>query len=311
MRSSWRDAFYQSRGARRGLLLLLLLLLTGGVGWWWRDAGPDPVRPVSEADRERYEAFCRSLREDSARRKPSPQAPYAVPEQVFETFYFDPNTADSTELLRLGLRPWQVRNLYKYRARGGRYHRPEDFARLYGMTGELYERLRPYIRIAERYRYLSDVRPTDTSRIDTMPPARPTKFRPGVRLDINVADTADLQRIPGVGPALARRIVRYRDRLGGFARVEQLDEIEGLPTGVSKWFFVHRRPARRLNLNRLSLDALMKHPYLTFYQSRIIVEHRRKYGPLQSLDDLALYDEFGPADMARLRPYVCFERAEE
>jgi DNA uptake protein ComE-like DNA-binding protein len=64
-----------------------------------------------------------------------------------ELFYFDPNTADSTQLLRLGLRPWQVRNIYKYRAKGGRYRQKEDFAMLYGLTLEQYRRLEPYIRI--------------------------------------------------------------------------------------------------------------------------------------------------------------------
>ncbi len=78
---------------------------------------------------------------------------YAVPVQEPETFPFDPNTADSTTLLRLGLAPWQVRSIYRYRARGGRYHRPSDFKRLPGMTPELWDRLSAYVRIGERFRY--------------------------------------------------------------------------------------------------------------------------------------------------------------
>lgn len=68
-----------------------------------------------------------------------------------ECFYFDPNTADSTQLLRLGLQPWQVRNIYRYRAKGGVYRKKEDFARLYGLTVKDYRRLEPYIRISEDY----------------------------------------------------------------------------------------------------------------------------------------------------------------
>ena len=79
-------------------------------------------------------------------------APYAVtPLRQPESFPFDPNTADSTQLLRLGLQPWQVRNIYKYRARGGVYRKKEDFARLYGLTVKDYRRLEPYIRISEDY----------------------------------------------------------------------------------------------------------------------------------------------------------------
>ena len=74
---------------------------------------------------------------------------YRVEEKQGELFSFDPNTADSTQLLRLGLRPWQVRNIYKYRAAGGRYRKPTDFARLYGLTLKQYQRLEPYIRIEQ------------------------------------------------------------------------------------------------------------------------------------------------------------------
>lgn len=61
---------------------------------------------------------------------------------------FDPNTADSTQLLRIGLQPWQVRAVYKYRAKGGVFRTPHDFGRLYGMTRKQYEELEPYICIA-------------------------------------------------------------------------------------------------------------------------------------------------------------------
>lgn len=64
---------------------------------------------------------------------------------------FDPNTADSTQLLRIGLQPWQVRAVYKYRAKGGVFRTPHDFGRLYGMTRKQYEELEPYICIGDDY----------------------------------------------------------------------------------------------------------------------------------------------------------------
>ena len=74
-----------------------------------------------------------------------------------ERFVFDPNTADSTQLLRLGLQPWQVQNIYRYRARGGVYRKPTDFARLYGLTAKQYRELEPYIRISDDYRPAAEV----------------------------------------------------------------------------------------------------------------------------------------------------------
>ena len=76
---------------------------------------------------------------------------YDVETLPHELFPFDPNTADSTALLRLGLQPWQVRAIYKYRARGGVYRQPSDFARLYGLTQQRYRQLKPYIRIGQDY----------------------------------------------------------------------------------------------------------------------------------------------------------------
>lgn len=306
MKPVWRRVLYWSRADRRGCLGLLFPLVIF-VGCWFflfREEVSVPEE-MEDADRERYEAFLSSLQADSLYCSGRQREPYAVTESRPETFVFDPNQADSTELLRLGLRPWQVRNIYKYRARGGRYHRPEDFARVYGMTGELFARLRPYIRIADTYKYLRDTPAFDTLQVDTS--VYPVKHTAGVRLELNSADTAELQRIPGIGRVRAAQIVRYRNRLGGFARLEQLGEIEGLPEGLEKWFFIHRKPVAGLKLNRLSVEALRRHPYLNFYQSKVIVEHRRKFGPLTSLEDLSMYDEFTDADTLRLRPYVCWE----
>ena len=85
---------------------------------------------------------------------PEKRYTYAVETESVETFPFDPNTADSAQLLRLGLAPWQVQAIYRYRAKHGRYHTPEDFQRVPGMTLELWERLGPMVRIDARYQYL-------------------------------------------------------------------------------------------------------------------------------------------------------------
>ena len=80
---------------------------------------------------------------------------YAVEEREVETFPFDPNTADSTTLLRLGFSPSMVRGIYRYRAKGGRYHEPADVSYVPGMTNELWDRVSPYIRIDRKYQYVA------------------------------------------------------------------------------------------------------------------------------------------------------------
>lgn len=153
---------------------------------------------------------------------------YYVPEKQGELFPFDPNTADSTQFLRLGLRPWQVRNIYKYRAAGGRYRKPTDFARLYGLTLKQYKRLEPYICI-EKEVMAADVYGNIREEYPRHHYDYPVKLRKGEHININTADTAQLMTVPGIGPYYARQIVRKRARLGGFASPKQLLEIEGFP----------------------------------------------------------------------------------
>ena len=311
MGRGWRDFFYFSKADRRVLLLLAGVLLGVALSalFFWR-FGEQEVVGSHEWNGEnaaKYAAFMDSLQADSPRGCSS--GSFRQPEErVVETFSFDPNTADSTMLLRLGLSPWQVRNIYKYRARGGRYHRPEDFAGLYGLTKGDYDRLRPYIRIADEFRLVSDLYPHGMPKRDSLAVRpRQEKLAAGMQVDLNAADTSMLKKVPGIGSYRARQIVNYRERLGGFVAVEQLAEVEGLPDTLRHWFTVAPAATQQLYVNRMSVNELRRHPYLDFYQSRVIVEHRRKFGPIKKLQTLSLYEEFSPSDLERLQPYVNFD----
>ncbi|MCI6618540.1 MAG: helix-hairpin-helix domain-containing protein [Prevotella sp.] len=236
----------------------------------------------------------------------SAQEPYGLPSaQQAERFPFDPNTADSTQLLRLGLRPWQVRNIYKYRARGGVYRQPSDFARLYGLTRKQYRELEPLIRIGDDYLPAASLVSERTATVrDTL--RYTAKIGPTEHVDLNLADTMLLKRVPGIGSYFARSIIRYRDRLGGFNSVEQLREIEDFPIAALPYFTLSNVQLRKLDLNRLTLNQLRQHPYINFYMARDIIDYRRLKGPLRSLNDLRLLRDFPPDVIRRLEPYVTF-----
>lgn len=224
-----------------------------------------------------------------------------------ELFPFDPNTADSTQLLRLGLAPWQVRNIYKYRAAGGIYRQPRDFARLYGLTAGQYRRLEPYIRISDDYRPAAEAYPAEPRPAYVRDTTRyPLKLKPGQHVALNTADTALLKRVPGIGSGFARAIVRYRERLGGFYSTAQLMEIGNFPQSALPYFTADPSLCHKLNVNRLTLSQLRRHPYIGFYQAKTIIDHRRLHGPLRSLDDLRLYKDFPPETIERLRHYIEF-----
>jgi DNA uptake protein ComE-like DNA-binding protein len=237
---------------------------------------------------------------------------YASSPKKVERFAFDPNTADSTQLLRLGLQPWQVRNIYNYRAAGGIYRQPIDFAKLYGLTVKQYRELEPYIRIS------SDYLPASTlvkERASYSPKAtkdtvvvyqRPTKIKATEHIVLNTADSTALTTIPGIGPYYARRIIQYGNRLGGYVSVEQLDEIDDFPTEAKQYLVINNPAPKKLNINQLSLNELRRHPYINFYMAKAITDYRRLHGTITSLNELRLIKDFTPEVIKRLTPYVAY-----
>ena len=232
---------------------------------------------------------------------------YNVEEQKAERFAFDPNTADSTQMLRLGLRPFIVRNIYKYRAKGGRFRKPEDFARMYGLGKEEYKSLAPYIKISSDYQPASSlISETEKSSTPKDSLRYPVKLSVGEHIALNTADTTTLKQVPGIGSGYARAIVNYRNRLGGYVDVNQLLDIKGIPPEALQYIVLGNSDVKKLDVNHLSLNQLKQHPYLNFYQARALVESRRLHGPLRSAADLRLISDFTEADIKRLIPYLQF-----
>lgn len=234
--------------------------------------------------------------------------PYAVPTGERSLVCFDPNTADSTLLLGLGLQPFQVRAIYRYRAKGGVFRRPDDLARLYGLTAGQFRRLRPYIRISADYLPAAEVYAREsevhTRSADTL--CYPVKLRNSERIELNAADSALLVRVPGIGGYYARRIADYRRRLGGYAHAEQLLEIDDFPPSAIPFFTVDARQIKPLDVNKLTLSQLKRHPYINYLQARAICDYRRLRGTLTSINQLRLLPDFSPSDIERLRPYLSF-----
>ena len=117
----------------------------------------------------------------------------------------------------------------------------------------------------------------------------------------------ELKKIPGIGSSIARMIVNYRERLGGFFRIEQLQEIHLKAEKLRPWFSIDTHQTRRINVNKAGMERMMHHPYINYYQARVIVEHRKKKGRLKSLKQLSLYEEFTSADLERIEPYICYD----
>lgn len=303
----WKDFFYYSKSERRAVfalsflivcLLVAILLAPEKETVIVEEPLAENVR--TETDKVEADSFQRVVEH---RDKKVVIKKTETPSRKVVLAPFDPNLADSIELLDLGLSPYVARNVLRYREKGGRFRTPESFARIYGLTEDQFETLRPYIRISESLR-----QKTDTStyvRRDTF--AVVYKYPKGTLVDVGVADTTELKKIPGIGSGISKAIVGYRNRLGGFYSLEQLREVRFVTPEMMEWFKLDSISIRPLPVNRAGLDRLRNHPYLNFYQAKVILEHRKKHGEIKSLSQLSLYEEFTEKDLKRLSAYFSFD----
>lgn len=135
--------------------------------------------------------------------------------------------------------------------------------------------------------------------------------RKTVVVELNSADTLTLQMLWGIGPTFARRIVRYRDQLGGFHSVEQLQEVYGMTDDRYQSLVPHLTlvtdSLRRIPVNQATIKELMRHPYVDAYQARDIIRYRDQGHLYRSADDLRLVATMDDSTLNRLLPYLSFE----
>ena len=238
---------------------------------------------------------------------------------------FDPNTADSLTLLHNGLKPWQIRSMMKYRAKHGRYRKPDDFRKLYGLTDSAFLALKPYIRIdstewcsrrdsiqALRHERDSLRHLTDSLRRDSLRATYHPHEKRDTTIELNSADTASLQYIRGIGKYSAIQIIKYRQQLGGYVSPEQIREIQGLSADRLDSVIAHLTAnpdsVHPLPVNYASVERLQRHPYLSFAQAKAIYTLRRNRFNLTSIDDLRGLPELTDEDLKRLAQYLSFEK---
>ena len=194
---------------------------------------------------------------------------------------FDPNSADSIEFLQCGLPPFIAHTILQYRRAGGKFRTADDFSRVYGLSSEKFNILKPYIQISEAFRRKQDtlhfIKKVEKDTLAAY------KYPEGTLVDLSEADTTELKKIPGIGSGIARMIVAYRKRLGGFYDTVQLKEVNYVDEDMLKWFKLGNTPIHRINANKAGLDKLRSHPYMNFYQANIIRKSKFPQNPKRSV----------------------------
>ena len=205
------------------------------------------------------------------------ERPSVAAARTYESFVFDPNTVSLEDLQRLGLSPRQAESIENYRSKGGRFRTKADFQKMYVVSDTLFARLESFIEIP--------------------------------KLELNAADSASLVALRGIGPWYARRILDYRQRLGGFFDKTQLLEIDGLDAerfaGLADEVSVDPSRIRRLDIWHAPDSLLARHPYIGARGARSLVRYRELYDSTRwTLPDLAREQVLSQENIEKLKKYI-------
>lgn len=222
---------------------------------------------------------------DSSRADEIDKTPELLP------FPFDPNTLSADGFAEMGLNEKASNSIINYRNSGGVFKTKEDLKKIYNLPKEDYVALEPFIQLPDHI----EITTTEIAA-------------PPLQIEINQADTLDLQQIAGIGPSFARRIVKYRNMLGGYYKVEQLMEVYGMDSllysQISKHLVFDQNSLKKINISKATIKELIKHPYIEFYLAKSIITFREKEGQIKSLEEIRnvrlMYDEL----FNKISPYI-------
>lgn len=297
-----KDFFGLSHSQANGFIILiplLALILFSEPIWKWY-AGRK--RYDFSADQAKLDSLITIWGKDSAESRHHE----ANKTHVVERFYFNPNQNTEEQWLRLGFSKTLSKRLIRYRDKGGTFKVKSDLLKIYGMDSSLYQNLYAFIDLPVKIESGKRNGSQATRKYDTQ---RASSVRSLERFDLNAADTSQLKKVNGIGVKLSLRIIKYREALGGFVRMEQLSEIYGLDTAVasrlsrSSFIMTDFRPSQ-LNLNTVEESKLAAHPYLKKEAARSIVAYRFQHGRFQTMGDLRKIHVIDEQTFQKITPYL-------
>lgn len=206
--------------------------------------------------------------------------------------FFNPNDADSAKLSEFGFNPIQIRNLLKYKKRGGYFYSPDDLLKIYGIDSAFWRSIKKHIEIKEK---VVEVKPK------TMSSER-------IKVELNIADSAALVKLPGIGQVYAKRIIKYRNLLGGFYSKKQLLEVYGFPEEtylkIKPDVLVNPALIKKIRINFAEYNDLLRHPYFNKKQVKALLNYRDKNGAFDNISAILLVSGIDSVSYQKMQPYL-------
>jgi len=249
------------------------------------------VKPGVEKNEFEASHYNKYQWEKTANRSSSPEQGQHV-----SLFEFDPNNAGTDEWKRLGVKESVINTIFKYREKGGRFQKAEDLRRIFGLSPDLCEKLIPYVRISESFTSSGSIIKSQREK------------RQIAELNINTAGVEEWKQLDGIGDGYALRIIKYREKLGGFYSIHQVAETYGFPDSVfqkiKSRLICNGGLQRYLDLNHAEVEELKLHPYIHVALAKSIVMYRTQHGPFQSVTDIQKIVMVDNALFQKISPYL-------
>ena len=232
---------------------------------------------------------------------PKPKkASFKKPKKALRPFRFDPNLVSLQELVAMGLSSKTAQQIINYRNKGGKFYKKEDFRKIYALKDNQYQQLAPFILIKSTNK--------QQKHKNTF---KPKAFRssPPIKVDVNKALKEDWQQLNGIGPYYAKKIVVFREKLGGFSSIEQVRTTYNLPDSVFQKIHTHLIYSpifRPISINTILLDSLSQHPFINSRQAQAIINYRANHGVFKNEEDIRKVKVLSKDQLALLKPYFSF-----
>ena len=214
---------------------------------------------------------------------------------------FNPNKLPVDEWKKMGFTDKQISNIKKYEAKGGKFKRKEDVKKMYSISDVEYAIIEPYINIPSSYKSNSGKTILKTSVNK--------KLKQKVT-NINSASVKQLEANLGLSSWLAKRTIAYKNALGGYFNKNQLKEVYGLNDSIFKsieeFISIDTANITKIDINNIEFKQLLKHPYVDYNTTKLLLNTRNKIGSFSSINQLFLIDNMADSTINKINGYVVF-----
>ncbi len=317
-----RSFFRYNRNERRGMIALIIMLLLL-VYFRYRHLFQRQffqhdvqASSVSSTHRDTIQQINRDfeksipLKQDLIKNDRNDIAPKSIPKRksknkrkeinksTYHLHKFDPNKVTYDELLNMGISKYASKNWIKYMDMGGQFRSIEQIKSIYGLTDESFNRIVDYVDIPE-FKKPSEKYP---SKLLNYPN----------QVDVNLAGEQDWKELRGIGDVLSKRIVKFRNSLGGFHSIEQVALVYGIEDSLFQsikplLILSNAQSLEKIKINQISEDSLKKHPFFTWKQAKLCIAYRNQHGAFLDFQAFKNLRFFKAKDFNRIKPYLSYE----